>query len=144
MGTEKVSIPATLRKTESKRHIAGPAPVNERIRVTLVLRHRSPAVAASAMDLGNTPILKRRYFKDDQLDLHFGASEKDVAIVNKFARENKLRILKAGAGSRTILLEGTVGQFNRAFDIELRSFKEKKHPAGYRSHEKQVMIPKEL
>jgi kumamolisin len=62
--------------------------------------------------------------------------------VKGFAQQHGLSVVQAHAARRTVVLAGTVAQFNQAFSIELQRYE---YPGGtYRGREGVIQIPDEL
>jgi kumamolisin len=114
----------------------------ERLEVTLLLRR------------GNTDVLKERVKKLasragagpplslSEFERQFGADPADVAKVKAFAEAHGLSIVQEHAGRRTVVLSGTVAQFNVAFGVDLQRFE---HPGGsYRGRVGSIELPDEL
>jgi kumamolisin len=71
-----------------------------------------------------------------------GASRADMAAVRRFAEAHGLAVAQEHAGRRTMVLAGTVAQFDDAFGIQLQHCS---HPGGtYRGRTGPVNIPAEL
>ena len=65
-----------------------------------------------------------------------------MAAVKKFAGAHGLAVVQEHAGRRTVVLSGTVAQFNAAFGVDLQRFE---HPGGsYRGRVGAVHLPDEL
>jgi kumamolisin len=72
----------------------------------------------------------------------FGAADEDIAAVRAFARAHNLAVVQEHAGRRTVVLSGTVGQFNSAFNVDLQRFE---YPGGsYRGRTGPVQLLDEL
>ena len=72
----------------------------------------------------------------------FGASPEDIARVKGFANAHGLAVVQADAARRTVVLSGTVAQFNEAFGVDLQRFE---HDGGsYRGRTGPVHLPDEL
>jgi kumamolisin len=120
----------------------GKADPAERLEVTLLLR-RSDAnslkerVQKLTIRSGAGGALSRAEF-----DRQFGAASADLAAVKAFAAANGLAVVQEHAGRRTVVLSGTVAQFNSAFGVDLQRFE---HPGGsYRGRVGAVALPSEL
>ncbi len=61
-----------------------------------------------------------RHMSIEDLETRLGASEQDIAAVERFARTHDLTVVQADAGQRTVVLSGTLGNLARAFGTELR------------------------
>jgi kumamolisin len=78
----------------------------------------------------------------EQYEESYGANAKDLALVRKFAQENKLSVVRESAPRRSVILSGTVADFNRAFGVSLKIYA---YPAGtYRGRTGPVQIPAKL
>ena len=120
----------------------GNADPTERLEVTVLLRRSNPDTFRDRVHkLANRehvgPHLTREEFARQ-----FGAADTDIAAVRKFARAHNLAVVQEHAGRRTVVLSGTVGQFNSAFGVSLQRFE---YPGGsYRGRIGQVQLPDEL
>jgi kumamolisin len=119
----------------------GKADPSERLEVSLVLRSR----AADALQehikqlhrTGSRPHLKREEFAQQ-----FGADPADIAEVKKFAAAHGLAVVQEDPARRTVVLAGTVAQFNSAFGVDLERFE---HEGGsYRGRQGSIHLPDEL
>jgi kumamolisin len=100
----------------------GRADPAERLEVTVLLRRRNAAalterVARLARREGAGNHLSREQFENQ-----FGAGTADIASVRKFAERHGLAIVQEHAGRRTVVLSGTVAQFNAVFGVDLQRF----------------------
>src|SRR5262249_10993954 len=65
-----------------------------------------------------------------------------IAAVRKFADDNQLAVVEEHPARRTIVLSGTVAQFNHAFGVDLQRFE---HEGGtYRGRTGAIQLPDEL
>lgn len=81
--------------------------------------------------------LSRQAFADK-----FGAAPSDFAKVARFARRYGLVVVRQDAASGTVVLEGTVAEFNAAFQITLQRYQ---HAGGsYRGCDGPLRLPEEL
>ena len=84
-----------------------------------------------------TPILSH-----DEFDQLHGADPKDIVKVRKFAEANDLAIVRESVGRRSVIVSGTVEDFNKAFDVQLKTYATPNRT--YRGRVGPVRIPKEL
>jgi len=71
-----------------------------------------------------------------------GADPADLEAVRNFAKANGLNVVSEHAARRTVVLSGTVAQFNAAFSVKLQKFS---HPTGtYRGRTGAIQLPQEL
>ena len=118
----------------------GKADPEERLEVSVLLRR------------GNADALKERveklskgvgeHLSREAFERQFGADSADIAAVKKFAAAHGLSIVQEHAGRRTVVLSGTVAQFNAAFAVDLQRFE---FPGGsYRGRVGSLHLPDEL
>jgi kumamolisin len=133
-GSERAELPGA--------RLIGPADPNERLEVSVLVRRRAPEALQSRLarlthgdrSAGN---LSREQFAQ----LHAAAAS-DVAAVRAFATAHGLSVVAEHADRRTVILAGTVRQFNAAFSIELKQYS---HPKGnYRGRTGVIQLPAEL
>lgn len=114
----------------------------ERLEVTILVRRRADEALqekAKALMRGERP---RGYIKREDFARQFGADPGDIAAVKQFADRHGLAVVQEDAARRTVLLSGTVAQFNAAFGVELKQFE---HEGGsYRGRTGPVHLPDEL
>ena len=120
----------------------GPADPVERMEATVVLRpsdeqglkDRLQKLAKGERSGGS---LSRAEFAR-----RHGASQADMDAVREFAEAHGLTVVQENGGRRTMVLAGTVAQFDDAFGIQLQHCS---HPGGtYRGRTGPVNIPAEL
>lgn len=120
----------------------GPADPTERLEVTIVVRAMDrqglqDRMQKIAKGQRSTPYLSRSEYAR-----RHGASQADLDAVREFAEAHGLTVVQEHAGRRTMVLAGTVAQFNDAFDVELQHCS---HPGGtYRGRTGPVHVPAEL
>jgi kumamolisin len=114
----------------------------ERLEVTIVLRQPAAdelkaRLAALASGDRSSGFLSREAYARQ-----FGADPADMAAVTAFAQAHGLAVVITHPERRTMVLAGTVAQFNQAFGVSLRRFE---HPNGtYRGRTGQIHVPPEL
>jgi kumamolisin len=136
----KVSIPGSEKRVFRNARVVAPAPSDERLEVTVRLRPKNQLPEREDMlKLSGTP---RKPLSHDQYRKLYGADSKDIALVRKFAQEHNLSVVRESAARRTVILAGTVSDFNRAFGVSLNIYA---YANGtYRGREGSVKIPAEL
>jgi kumamolisin len=77
-----------------------------------------------------------------QFEQKFSAKVADIAVVKKFAEAHGLAVVQEHAGRRTVVLSGTVAQFNAAFGVDLQRFEYE--GGSYRGRIGAVQLPDEL
>ena len=120
----------------------GKADPSERLEVSVLLRFRgSDALKDRVAKLakGEHP---GRHLSREEFAQQFGADPADIAVVRQFANAHGLAVVEEDAARRTVVLSGTVAQFNDAFEVDLQTFE---HPGGtYRGRTGPVHLPDEL
>ena len=114
----------------------------ERLEVSVVLRHRasdSLKDRVAKLAAGERP---DRHLTREEFARQFGAEPADITAVRQFANAHGLVVVEEDAARRTVVLSGTVTQFNNAFGVDLETFE---HPGGtYRGRTGSVHLPDEL
>jgi kumamolisin len=120
----------------------GPADQHERLEVSVIVRPQARAALAERVsrlargDQAGGPLSREAFAAAH------GASSADLAAVKAFAHSHGLSVVQENAARRTVVLSGTVAQFDRAFGIELKHYE---YPGGtYRGREGVIQIPEEL
>jgi kumamolisin len=134
------SIPGSKKEPLPGAHAVASAPSDERLEVTVRLRPKNALPAAKDMlKLSAAPLPQ---FSHEQYESRYAADAKDIALIRKFAKENNLNVVRESAPRRTVILAGTVTDFNRAFGVSLKTYA---YPNGtYRGRTGPVKIPAEL
>ncbi len=120
--------------------VVAPAPADERLEVTVRLRPRTPLPDATSLLQPSTdpaPILTRQAY-----NARYGADPKDIARVRRFASAHHLTVVRASAPRRSVMLSGTVAEFNKAFHVDLHTYE---YPGGtYRGRVGSIRVPSDL
>jgi kumamolisin len=96
---------------------------SDRLRVTIVLRRRPDAAPVpDHSHYLHTPPSERRRLSESAFSGRFGAAPEEIEKVAAFARAHGLTVDEVHAARRTVGVSGTVGQFNRAFNVVLRNY----------------------
>jgi kumamolisin len=138
----KVTLKGSERSAVPGARAVAPADPTERLEVSVIVRRgarqalqaRVAKLAAGDRTVG---ILSREEFNKKH-----GADAADLAAVRQFAAAHRLEVIQEDAGRRTVILSGTVEQFNAAFSVQLQQFV---HPGGaYRGRTGAIQLPTEL
>ena len=121
------------------------APIaDEQIHVTVAVRPASSEqMRQKAINelAANLPQNRHHLDLTEFTKLH-GAMDEDLALVKRFADENGLRVVQIKKQNRCVVLKGSISEFNRAFNINLKMFT---HAGSeYRSHSEDIQIPANL
>jgi kumamolisin len=133
-GSERTELPGS--------HLVGPADPNARLEVSVVVRRRArEALQSRVSKLTRGDRSAGNLSREDFARLH-SADAGDLAAVRAFATVHGLTVTEEHADRRTVILSGTVQQFNAAFGIELKQYT---HPeCTYRGRTGVIQLPAEL
>jgi kumamolisin len=114
------------------------------IRVTIVIRSASSnADRRNAIKKLTTQLpCNRKYLSLEEFSKLHGARDEDLAIVQEFAKNNRLRVIEISKLRRCVVLSGTILKFRRAFRVRLRDFEHRGQT--YRSHSDAIQVPADL
>jgi kumamolisin len=120
----------------------GKADPTERLEVTVLLSRRGAAELNSAVkELAQTE-RRQAHLEREEFARRFGAEASHVDAVKEFANQHGLAVVQEDLARRTVVLSGTVAQFNEAFGVDLEQFE---HPSGsYRGRTGPIYLPEEL
>ena len=120
----------------------GKANPAERLEATLLLRSPAPEALKEQVKKLMSGDNLVRHLKREEFASKFGARASDIEAVKKFAKQHGLLVVQAEAARRTLVLSGTVAQFNEAFGVDLQVFE---HDGGtYRGRTGPIQLPEEL
>ena len=120
----------------------GKADPTERLEVTLVLRHRQHDALQERIRKMAAGDKSERHLTHEEYDQQFGADPTDLQAVKRFANQRGLAVVEEHLGRRSVVLSGTVAQFNDAFGVDLQQFE---HTGGsYHGRTGAIHLPDEL
>jgi len=125
--------------------IALPVDPDERARVVLVLRPRTPHhdmrqhVERMALQLPHS----RQYLSRQEFAQLYGTTEEDLAVVAAFAGEYMLEVEEISHPRRRLVLHGRLADLAKAFKVDFIHLDHEDHGV-YRSHHGAVQIPADL
>ncbi len=120
----------------------GKAHPEERLEVSVLLRRRSGEELKRRVEQIATSKETKTYVERERFAQEYGADQSDIDKVKKFANEYGLAVVEADPARRTVILSGTVAEFNKAFEVDLQRFE---HPKGsYRGRIGEVHLTDEL
>ena len=136
------------------RELLGPADAADTLKVTIIVRRRpdGPAVPDHAY-YAATPPSQRRRLPEAEFVQKYGAAEDDLAAVTRFAEAQGLEVLDRNAARRSIVVSGTVAQFNEAFRTTLNNYQHQvsRSPGGtdrrtetFRGYDGFINVPEDL
>jgi len=135
-----VSITGSEKQPLKDARVVAPAPSDERLEVTVRVRPRIALPQPQEMlKFSGAPLEQLTH---EQYEERYGSDAKDLALVAKFATEYNLSVVRESAARRSVILAGTVANFNRAFGVSLKTYA---YPNGtYRGRTGPVQVPVEL
>jgi kumamolisin len=114
----------------------------ERIEVHVVLRRHAQAQfdallgKIEAGDPSVKPLSREAFAKE------FGAAAEDMTKVKAFAAQSGLTVVREDPAARTVVLGGTIAQFQAAFNVELHHYQH--HSIGqYRGRTGSISVPRD-
>jgi kumamolisin len=135
-------IKGTERSPRSGARRVGAADPQEQLSVSIRVRRRTDAAPLPVSpDWAARPGERSRYSRE-QFAANFGSSETDLNEVAEFGRRNGLTVVESSAARRTVVLEGSVAQMNRAFSVDLGRYE--LPGESYRGREGPVHLPEGL
>ena len=138
----KTPLAGSQRRPLAGARSVGKSDPHERLEVSVLLRRQDQSglddhVRRLVAGDRSTQALSREDFAN-----RHGASTADVQAVRAFADDHGLVITQTHLGRRTVVLSGTVAQFNAAFGVDLQRYE---YPQGtYRGREGEVQLPASL
>ncbi|MCY1030632.1 S53 family peptidase [Corallococcus sp. BB11-1] len=115
-----------------------PARLPGRVEVTLVLRPGVPLPTVE--ELCAAP--PRPPLSHEAFEAKYGTAKKDLAAVERFAKEHRLRILSVQRDRGLVRLEGPAAAIRKAFGVDLKRFAQGKR--SFLFHSKPVTLPRAL
>lgn len=139
----KHPLPGSERKVEQGSRVVGQCDPAERIEVFVMLRRQRQAQFDALMskieagDPGVKPLSREAFARE------FGAAPDDVAKVKAFAQAHSLTVVREDVAARSVLLSGTIEQFQSAFGVKLEHYEH--HTAGqFRGRTGTISVPDDL
>lgn len=147
-------LPGSERRPGATARLVRAADDTAMLTATIVLRRRTdgPPVP-DASHYAATPPSQRHRLTHDDFAQRYGADEADIAKVKGFAESHGLTVVDVNAARRTVVVSGTVAQFNQAFGVSLSYYEhevargrrgEDRHTETYRGREGSIHVPADL
>ena len=130
------------RKPFKRARSVGKADPAERLEVSVILRRRAADALRDHIKQLHRTSGRREHIKREDFAQHFGADPSDIQEVKQFASSHGLAVVQEDPARRTVVLAGTVAQFNRAFGVDLERFEYE--GGSYRGRTGPVHLPDEL
>ena len=131
----KIALPGSERQPLADARIVGPTSASQVFQVSVVLKQRR------ALKLDD---LQGQILSHDEFAAAYGAEPKQIERVRDFARENNLKVIDRDdqVARRTVLLEGTVADLEKAFSVKLNDYQ---HATGdYHGRTGPIEIPADM
>ncbi|MEW9583506.1 protease pro-enzyme activation domain-containing protein [Paraburkholderia sp. DGU8] len=139
----KHPLPGSERTVEQGSKVVGQCDPAQRIEVFVMLRRQQQAqfdALISRIEAGDPNV---KPLSREALAKEYGASPDDVARVKAFAAAHGLTVVHEDLAARSVLLSGTIGQFQSAFEVKLEQFQH--HSAGqFRGRTGTISVPDDL
>jgi kumamolisin len=143
---QMVALPGSTRRAVPNVKLTGKADPAKKIRVSVYVR-RNPdeAVRAAKMteSFSGADLSQRRYLSRDDAARTYGADAADVEAVTHWAKRLGLTAVndpEESARTRRILLEGTIGAFEKAFLVELNTYRHPRY-GEFRGRDAEIHVP---
>src|SRR5438445_11524953 len=139
---DRIPLRGSVRAPLPGAHAVGAANPDEPIEVTVLLRPRASKESLNIEQMAARLPQDRQHLTREKLAETRGADPQDISKIEAFADEHHLSVVEANPAERRVVLSGTVANFSRAFDVELKRYE---HPQGsYRGRTGPVHIPAEI
>ncbi len=139
-----VPLPGSQRTLLPNSRPAGPVDASQIASVTVRVRSVGDpaALAKKAYELAATPMAKRKYLTQAELEKQHGASQADLDTIEHFAQEHDLTVAHRSAAERSVVLKGKLGDLLAAFHADVQIYH---HVTGtYRGRTGEITLPEEL
>ncbi|MFT4069727.1 S53 family peptidase [Paraburkholderia sp.] len=139
----KHPLPGSERTIEKGTKVIGQCDPAERIDVFVMLRRQRQAqfdALMSRIEAGDPNV---KPLSREDLAKDYGAAADDIAKVEAFAAAHGLTVARVDAAERSVLLSGTIAQFQNAFEVKLEHYQH--HTAGqFRGRTGTISVPDDL
>src|SRR6202790_4566147 len=136
---KQVRLEGSTKQKPKSAEVVGEAPAEE-FSVTVMVRRKKPLPSPEAA--AQLKPEQRQYLSREQQADEYGADPADIALVVQFAKDNTLRVVRSDPAQRQVVLSGTPATFNRAFGVDLKTYKTPTHT--YRGREGDIYLPENL
>ncbi len=133
-GSERVAMPGA--------RVLAPADPTERLEVTVLVRRRASEELRGRVTQLATGISGLACLSREEFAARHAADPADLAAVRAFAATQGLAVVLEHAARRTLILSGTVAQFNAAFAVQLQRMQH--DSCSYRGRTGSIQLPNSL
>ena len=134
------SIPGSEKQVVPGATAQGPIAAHTRIEVTVRVKPRQPLPSAAELDAA--ALRRDAPLSHDEYENQYGADPADIARVEAFARAHHLTVVEVSPPRLSVILAGTVENFQDAFDVELEHYDAPNFT--YRGRVGTIGIPRDL
>jgi kumamolisin len=120
----------------------GKADPHERLEVTVLLRHAAADELHKHVAKIATGDSSVQHLSREEFARRHGADAADLAAVRRFAGEHGLTVVHENPAARSVVLAGTVANFNSAFGVDLEYFEHDK--GSYRGRIGPITLPADV
>ncbi len=139
---DRIPLRGSVRAPLPGAHAVGAANPDEPIEVTVLLRPRASKESLNIEQMAARLPQDRQHLTREKLAETRGADPQDISKIEAFADEHHLSVVEANPAERRVVLSGTVANFSRAFDVELKRYE---HPQGsYRAPQVSTVVESAL
>lgn len=138
MSGPRIALAGSTLSREGEEHWVSSADPDQKIVATVVLRRR-----ASAAELGEKLLAGTAEPISREAAAEIGADPQDIAAVRDFVEANGLKIVNENPAARTLRIEGTIQQMDRAFGVQMAWF-ENAQGQRFLSYRGTISIPASL
>lgn len=140
---QTVALPDSAREPMAGAASAGPADAGQHLEVSVLIKRRGEsAFAARLSRLHRAGPDRPAHLTREEYAQQHGAEPGQCAAIRAFAQSHGLSVAREHGARRTMVLSGTVAQFNAAFAIELQRYR---YPGGfYRGFSGPLHVPPQL
>ena len=128
--SKHINIAGSEKKPLAGAKVKGKIDPKERIEITVLVRSRAPVAETKAFRtmLGAAPSDRETMTREQWRDAH-GSAPADLALIDEFAHEHELDVVRSSIAERRVVLSGTIAALSRAFSVKLQkvAFKGKTH-----------------
>ncbi|MGA9027321.1 MAG: S53 family peptidase [Steroidobacteraceae bacterium] len=139
---QRISLKGSERAAMAGARVVSPADPAQRLQVSVIVRRRGSQSLRTRVAAAGSARRADHYLSREEFAQRHGADPADLAAIGGFAAAHGLAVVEEHAARRTVLLSGTVAQFEAAFAIQLRQMA---HPGGnYRGRTGAISLPADL
>ncbi|MBC8740991.1 S8/S53 family peptidase [Paraburkholderia sp. UCT31] len=139
----KHPLPGSERKVAQGTTVIGQCDPAERIEVFVMLRRQQQAQFDALMKRIEAGDASVKPLSREALAQDYGAAPDDIAKVRAFAAAHGLTVAREDPAARSVLLSGTIAQFQSAFEVKLELYR--RHASGqFRGRTGTISVPDDL